>query len=329
MITEPSSNNAPLVSVIVPIHNAADTIDECIESLINQSYRNLEIILCNDHSTDHSCKLIEQHLLDPRISWIQSDQFGACAARNTGFRHCRGDYVQFLDADDLMARNKLELQLRQLEACTRPDQTVSFSALIQFQDGSSPGSGERWHFQDATFDNPLQLLCKLLSTNKYIQTGQWLIPHRLAKMAGPWDETLIADQDGEYFSRVLQQAGTVVSSPAAITYYRRARSGQISSGQTARHFESRLQAFRAKLQRIESVTQPETVRKIVQHQCQTLAIASYPQAMTVSEQATRMLAAYQCKFNPSFPTLRLALIAKVFGWRIARWCSFIKHAGRG
>jgi hypothetical protein len=148
-------------------------------------------------------------------------------------------------------------------------------------------------------------------------------------MVGPWDETLIADQDGEYFSRVLQQAGTVVSSPAAITYYRRARCGQISSGQTTRHFESRLRAFKAKLERIQSVTQPETVRKIVQHQCQNLALASYPQATTVSQQATRILQEYDCQFHPSFPTVRLALIAKIFGWRIARWCSFIKHAGKG
>ena len=329
MITEPSSNNAPLVSVIVPIHNAADTIDECIESLINQSYRNLEIILCDDRSTDNSYSLIKQHFPDPRISWISADGVGACAARNTGFQHCSGDYIQFLDADDLMARNKLELQIHQIESCSNPRQTVSFSALVQFRDGSPPESGERWHEKDVAFDKPLQLLCKILSSDQYIQTGQWLLSRRLAQQTGPWDESLVADQDGEYFARILQQAHTVLSCPEAVAYYRKAVAGQISSRQHASHFQSRLRAFEKKLQMIRETTEPKILRAIVTKQCQWIATLSYPRSITCSRQAIRMLEQYKCEFHPSFPTARLALIAKIFGWRFARWCSFIKHAGKG
>ena len=108
MTRESPSNNTPLVSVIVPMHNAADTIVECIESLINQSYRNLEIILCDDRSTDNSYSLINQHFSDPRISWISADGAGACAARNTAFRYSSGDYIQYLDADDIAKSSKLQ-----------------------------------------------------------------------------------------------------------------------------------------------------------------------------------------------------------------------------
>ena len=329
MIIEPSSNHAPLVSVIVPAHNAADTIVECIESLINQSYRNLEIILCDDRSTDNSYSLIKQHFSDPRISWISADGVGACAARNTGFQHCSGDYIQFLDADDLMARNKLELQIHQIESCSNPSQTVSFSALVQFRDGSPPESGERWHEKDVAFDKPLQLLCKILSSDQYIQTGQWLLSRRLAQQTGPWDESLVADQDGEYFARILQQAHTVLSCPEAVAYYRKAVAGQISSRQHASHFQSRLRAFETKLQMIRETTEPKILRAIVTKQCQWIATLSYPRSITCSRQAIRMLEQYKCEFHPSFPTARLALIAKLFGWRFARWCSFIKHAGKG
>ena len=329
MITEPSSNNAPLVSVIVPIHNAADTIVECVESLINQSYRNLEIILCDDRSTDNSYSLINQHFSDPRISWISADGVGACAARNTALRYSSGDYIQYLDADDLIARNKLELQVHQISACRNPDQTISFSSLVQFKDGSPPESGKRWHEKDVAFDKPLQLLCKILSSDQFIGIHQWLLSRRLAQQTGPWDESLVADQDGEYFARVLQQAHTVLSCPEAVTYYRKAIAGQISSLKSASHFHSRLRAFEKKLQLLIDSKEQKTLQEIVTKQCQSLATSSYPRSKNTSEQAIQILHEHRCEFNPSFPTTKLALIAKVFGWRFARWCSFIKHAGRG
>lgn len=329
MITESMNKNLPLVSIIVPVHNAASTVMECVKSLVNQSYQKTEIILCNDRSTDNSYDSIKHLLSDPRIAWISSDRPGACAARNTGFRHCSGDYIQFLDADDLMARNKLELQVHQIESCSNPSQTVSFSALVQFRDGSPPESGERWHEKDVAFDKPLQLLCKILSSDQYIQTGQWLLSRRLAQQTGPWDESLVADQDGEYFARILQQAHTVLSCPEAVAYYRKAVAGQISSRKHASHFQSRLRAFETKLQMIRETTEPKILRAIVTKQCQWIATLSYPRSVTCSRQAIRMLEQYKCEFHPSFPTARLALIAKLFGWRFARWCSFIKHAGKG
>ena len=329
MITAPSSNNAPLVSVIVPTHNAADTIVECIESLINQSYRNLEIILCNDRSTDKSYDSIEHLLSDPRITWISSDRPGACAARNTGFRRCTGDYIQFLDADDLMARNKLELQIDQIESCSNPNETVSFSALVQFRDGSPPESGERWHEDPKIFDKPMQLLCKLLLSDHYIQTGQWLLSRRLAQQTGPWDESLVADQDGEYFARVLQQAHTVLSCPEAVVYYRKAVAGQISSRTGASHFQSRLAALETKISILRERVGQEMLKAIVAEQCQRIATRSYPRSKSTSKRAVQIMEKHDCQFAPAFPTKRLAMIAKIFGWRFARWCSFIKHAGQG
>ncbi len=324
-----AKHRMPLVSIIVPMHNPAGTIVECLDSLLSQSYEKTEIILCDDRSTDNSSSLIKQYLSDPRISWISADGVGACAARNTAVRYSSGDYIQYLDADDLMAKNKLELQVHQLSACRNPDQTISFSSLVQFRDGSPPESGKRWHNDSIIFENPIQLLCKILYSDKYIQTGQWLISRKLAERTGPWNESLVADQDGEYFARALQRAHTVLSCPEAITYYRKAVADQISTRKNASHFQSRLRAFETKLQMIRETTEPKTLRAIVTKQCQWIATLSYPRSITCSRQAIRMLEQYKCGFHPSFPTTRLAMIAKIFGWRIARWCSFIKHAGKG
>ena len=319
----------PVVSVVIPFRNARRTILQCVQSVSAQSLSNIEIMLCDDRSTDNTKQYVLSKHVDHRIKWLNAEGAGACAARNTGIRHCSGDYVQFLDADDLMAKNKLELQVRQIESCSNPCQTVSFSALVQFRNGSSPESGERWHEDFKSFDEPMRLLCKLLLSDQYIQTGQWLITRGLAQQTGPWDESLAADQDGEYFARVLQQAHTVLSCPAAVAYYRKAIAGQISSRKNASHFRSRLRAFEKKLQLLEECNERETLQEIVTKQCQSLATSSYPRSINTSRQAIQILHEHRCEFNPSFPTTRLALIARVFGWRFARWCSFIKHAGKG
>ncbi|MBC19021.1 MAG: hypothetical protein CMJ74_02020 [Planctomycetaceae bacterium] len=319
----------PIVSVVIPFRNARRTILQCVQSVSAQSLDNIEIVLCDDRSTDGTKQYVLSNHVDGRIKWFHAAGAGACAARNTGFQKSSGDYIQFLDADDLIAKNKLELQVRQIESSLNPGQTVSFSALLQFQNGSSPDSGERWHDDFKSFDEPMRLLCKLLLSDQYIQTGQWLIPRGLAKQTGPWDESLAADQDGEFFARVLQKSTTVISCPEAVAYYRKAVAGQISARKNASHFRSRLRAFEKKLQLLEEVNEREILQEIVTKQCQTLATSSYPRSINTSRQAIRILHEHRCEFNPSFPTTKLALIARIFGWRFARWCSFIKHAGQG
>lgn len=319
----------PKVSVIIPFQNARGTILECVQSVSMQTLESIEILLCDDRSTDNTKQYLLSKHADHRIKWLNTEGVGACAARNTGIRHCSGDYVQFLDADDLMAKNKLELQVHQIESCTNPDHSVSFSALVQFRNGSSPESGERWHEEFKRFDKPMQLLCKLLLSDQYIQTGQWLISRGLAQQTGPWDESLAADQDGEYFARILQKAHIVLSCPTAVVFYRKAIAGQISSRKNASHFDSRLRAFEKKLQLLEESNEREKLQEIVTKQCQSLATSSYPRSINTSRQAIQILHEHRCEFNPSFPTTRLALIARIFGWRFARWCSFIKHAGNG
>lgn len=99
-----------LVSIIVPVFNAEKFLRRSIESVLNQSYANFELLLVNDGSTDSSkeiCSLFAAH--DKRISLIHQDNRGPAAARNNGVRHCSGEYVLFLDADDYIAPKSIEL----------------------------------------------------------------------------------------------------------------------------------------------------------------------------------------------------------------------------
>lgn len=98
-----------LVSIIIPIYNAEQFLDRCLNSVIHQTYTKLEIILINDGSTDASSTICNTYAQkDPRIILINKKNEGVSIARNMGIRQSSGDYIAFLDADDWIARNYIE-----------------------------------------------------------------------------------------------------------------------------------------------------------------------------------------------------------------------------
>ena len=102
-----------IISIIVPIYNAEKYIDRCINSIINQTYKNLEIILVNDGSKDQSGNICDKYAkLDSRIKVIHKDNEGVSKARNTGIDMITGDYVLFADSDDWLELNMCELMIQ-------------------------------------------------------------------------------------------------------------------------------------------------------------------------------------------------------------------------
>ena len=106
-------NSKPLISVIVPVYNVEDYIDECIESIISQTYSKLEIIIVNDGSKDRSREKCEKYVgLDNRIRIIDKSNGGLSSARNAGIKVATGDYLCFIDSDDYIENTMIESLLR-------------------------------------------------------------------------------------------------------------------------------------------------------------------------------------------------------------------------
>jgi len=99
----------PKVSVVIPLYNQKEFVGEAIESVLNQSYSNIEIIVVNDGSTDHPSEVLEKYKKD--IKLINQKNKGLAAARNTGIKNSSGEYIQLLDADDFLDKKKIEFQL--------------------------------------------------------------------------------------------------------------------------------------------------------------------------------------------------------------------------
>lgn len=105
-----------LVSVIIPIYNAEKYLSRCIESILQQSYKSLEVILINDGSTDKSKEIcLDYSHRDERIKVIQIENHGPGYARNMGLKIARGEYIQFTDSDDTLPLNYLEAMVSRIE----------------------------------------------------------------------------------------------------------------------------------------------------------------------------------------------------------------------
>ena len=106
----------PLISVIVPIYNTELYLDKCMQSILNQTYRNLEIILVDDGSTDNSSQMCDLYAgKDSRIRVIHKENGGQSSARNVGLNVCTGDYISFVDSDDWIELDMYSTLVEQLE----------------------------------------------------------------------------------------------------------------------------------------------------------------------------------------------------------------------
>ena len=116
-----------LVSIIIPCYNVDQYITTCLKSAINQTYQNIEIICIDDGSTDKTKLKIQDFILkhpDNHITYIHQDNRGASAARNNGIRNAKGDYLQFLDADDQILKEKIDNQINLASINKYPDLIV-------------------------------------------------------------------------------------------------------------------------------------------------------------------------------------------------------------
>ena len=161
-------NKEVLVSIIVPAHNADKTISRCLDSLILQTYKELEIIVVDDGSTDETFEIVSQYVnSDQRLKVFRQQNLGVSSARNMGLEKCSGDFVLFVDSDDWVERNCIQIALECFEEY-KPD--IVLWNLIVERNGESkynvPLSGDLRVFNTSDIDYLFSLLLTYKSENK-------------------------------------------------------------------------------------------------------------------------------------------------------------------
>jgi glycosyltransferase involved in cell wall biosynthesis len=206
----------PLVSILIPAYNAEPWIAYAINSALRQTWSRKEIIVVDDGSTDGTRSVANKFSKDGVDVLVQENR-GASAARNHAFSLCDGDYIQWLDADDVLAPDKISRQMAFAETSRNKRLLLSSEwGKFLYRTGSAQFlRTDLW--QDLS---PLDWLLRKMSQNIWMQPGSWLVSRELTEAAGPWDERLSFDDDGEYFCRVLLKSEGVKFIPNARTFYR-------------------------------------------------------------------------------------------------------------
>lgn len=213
----------PLVSILIPSHNAAPWLAATLDSALAQTHPRIEVILVDDGSRDKSLSIARSYEARGIRVFAQPNS-GASAARNHALRVARGDFIQFFDADDLIAPDKIARQLANLAAAAPG--SIAAGPWGRFE--HDPASAlffpeENW--RDAA---PLDWLALNFAGHGMMPPAAWLVPRTLAEAAGPWDERLTLNDDGEYFCRVLLRSAGVRFCADARTFYRSNLAGSLS-----------------------------------------------------------------------------------------------------
>lgn len=306
----------PLVSILIPAYNAEKTIAETIRSAIAQTWPRKEIIVVNDGSKDGT-EQVAQRFASKDVKVFSTENRGLPGAVNQAYRLSKGDYIQELDSDDLLAPDKIELQLNALREGDSK-RTLLSSPWAYFYYRTSRAQfipNSLWN--DLT---PAEWLLRKLGENLQMQNATWLVSRELAEAAGPWDENLDYDQDGEYFSRVLLASSGTRFVAGSKIFYRVSSSNRISYiGSSDKKRASLLRSMKLHVQYLRSLEESERVRKACLAYLQTWAEQFYPARPDMFRELQDLASELQGRIE--LPTLRwkYAWMKPLFGAKGARW----------
>lgn len=245
-----------LVSILIPAYNAELWLGDTIRSALGQTWPRKEVIVIDDGSRDSTLRVAHAYA-SSGVQVIAQPNAGASAARNRAMSLAQGDYIQWLDADDLLAPDKIEQQLRGAEPGATSTTLLS-SAYAEFYATPArarPVPTALW--QDLA---PVDFLLARFRGNLWMSPAVWLVSRRLTQLAGPWDERLTLDDDGEYFSRVAVASSRIHFEGRACSYYRRGNVHSLSRGTSDRACESLLLSLRLCIAHLRSLEDSERTR---------------------------------------------------------------------
>jgi glycosyltransferase involved in cell wall biosynthesis len=305
--------SVPKVSILIPCYNAERSVGETLEAVFRQTWRNIEVIVVDDGSTDRSAAEIHR-FARPNLKIFKQDNRGQTAALNTCLAHATGDFVQYLDADDLIDPPKIERQLVRLLDSPRCVASAEWGRFYV-----SP--------TEARFD-PERVWCDLdpldwliLSRDEglgMMLPALWLIPMKIVRASGPWAEELTLNNDAEYFTRVLLASERILFCPGARCRYRSGLPSSLSGRKSPQAWASQFRVIELCEAYVRAREDSERVRRGFALSWQHLAHAACPYHPALARRALqRACVLHPITIRPDGgPAFRI--FSRLVGWRTAR-----------
>lgn len=201
--------NESKISIIVPVYNVAEYIPKCLDSLINQTYKNLEIICVNDGSKDNSLEILNEYKQkDKRIKVIDKENGGVSSARNVGLKASKGDYITFVDSDDYLDLNVYEKSINRIN---------EENADVLFYTCLCEPSGHKVPLEYTTFTDPFYVLehkCNNCAVWNKIFKREHIIDNNIL-----FAEDVSYGEDALFLSMVLPHTKAITTLPQVCYHY--------------------------------------------------------------------------------------------------------------
>ena len=310
----------PLVSILIPCYNASMYLSSALDSIVHQSYDKIETILVDDGSSDES--LYEAMLYKNKIKLkiIQQSNQGACTARNRAFKESKGMYIQYLDADDMLSKDKIASQI-ELVSTWGEDYVYScrWDRFVHQPDEANFPI----RLLDRDYNSPLNWFQDAYSNNEMVQTSSWLVSRKLIEKAGEWNTNLSISQDGEFFARVLTYAKGIKFSKIGKVYYRSNINSSISSKyHTVEGIKSNFLAISLIDRNLNKKFDRTDIGRLIANRYQAFIYKTFPRNMELIKQADKRIK--ELGGHTLKPEIkgRSKWVSTLFGWKFV---SIIKY----
>ena len=249
-----------LISIVIPVYNAEKYLGGCLNSIQNQTYKNFEVILVNDGSIDHSETICKEFVeVDTRFRYFLKVNGGASSARNFGLDHVTGDFITFIDADDWVDENHLEVLINNIK---ENNSDMAVSSIKKFDNVSSfefrvYSNQEKYllNYNKLNREEFLVILPKLIhASNSYKIAVSKLFKKELVTGVR-FDETIIYGEDLEFFFKIYNNINSI-SYVDEVTYVYRLHDESSSSKFGQLHMEQELAIYKKMYERIEELGLP-------------------------------------------------------------------------
>jgi glycosyltransferase involved in cell wall biosynthesis len=314
----------PRVSIIIPCRNGVRWLGDSIESCLGQSWKNLQIIVVDNGSTDGSLDLAKRYQARA-VTVLACQRAGAGAARNVGLKHADGDLIQFLDADDLLDADKIRRQVERLDAA--PAASLASGAWARFaRDPSEAVFVPEPVWRDFA---PEEFLISSWLGGGMMANFSWLTPRAVIERAGWWNETLSVNDDGEFFCRVALASSGIAFCADARGYYRSAGAPTLSSRRDREALASAFTAVDLSCRHLLRRCNSAAATKACATHYQRFAYDAYPHAAELVAQAEKRAAELGGSDLRPGGGLSFQLLARGMGWKLSKRAQLAWRTLRG
>ena len=308
----------PLVSILIPAFKAEAWIADTMRSALAQTWPRKEIIVVDDGSTDRTLAVARQFASE-ELAVVSRENHGAAATRNHAFSLSQGDYIQWLDADDLLSPDKVERQMGAVEE-TR-------SSLLSSSWGYFAYRAGRAEFLPTSLWcdlSPAEWLLRKIGENLHMQTATWLVTRELTEAAGPWDVRMFVDDDGEYFCRVILASDGIRFVPDAKVFYRMSPAGRLSNiGNSDKKKEAMLLSMQLHVRYLRSLEDSDRVRAACLRYLHTWLINFYPERPDIVAELDKLARTLGGQLEMPRLRWKYAWIKHLFGWGAAKQAQMV------